>query len=188
MTTATASTATTPTRTATAAADTRPTARPAARAAVRIAAAAAGLVGALTLAACSSDGSGGDSSPTSPGTSSASATSGSDDTADKSDALQGSWITTSGGKIVALVVTGKQAGLFETGGSVCSGTAGEEAGMRMIHLTCTGGGKDRVTGMVDTVSKSGMKVTWSGKAGEETYTRAEGGKLPSGLPTSALGQ
>ncbi|MEV7320291.1 hypothetical protein [Streptomyces sp. NPDC093970] len=188
MTTATASTATTPTRTA--AADARPTARPAARAAVRIAAAAAGLVGALTLAACSGGGSGDDSSATSPGTSSASATatSGSDGTADKSDALQGSWITTSGGKIVALVVTGKQAGLFETGGSVCSGTAGEEAGMRMIHLTCTGGGKDRVTGMVDTVSKSGMKVTWSGKAGEETYTRAEGGKLPSGLPTSTLGQ
>ncbi|MFF7472428.1 hypothetical protein [Streptomyces sp. NPDC008092] len=150
-------------------------------------AAAAGLVGALALTACSGGGgSGSDSS----GTSSAGATAaaGTDGSTASSDALQGSWITTSGGKIVALVVTGKEAGLFETGGSVCSGTAGEEAGMRMIHLTCTNGSKDRVTGMVDSVSKSGMKVTWSGKSGEETYTKAEGGKLPTGLPTASLGQ
>ncbi|MEU8935175.1 hypothetical protein AB0D30_35490 [Streptomyces sp. NPDC048409] len=161
--------------------------RPAARI---VAAAAAALAGALALAACSGGDSGGDSSATPSGTSSAAATSssGTDGTGAQSDALQGSWITTSSGKIVALVVTGKQAGLFETGGSVCSGSAGEESGMRMIRLTCTGGGKDRVTGMVDSVSKSSMKVTWSGKAGEETYTRAEGGKLPSGLPTASLGQ
>ncbi|MFJ5641363.1 hypothetical protein [Streptomyces sp. NPDC093223] len=162
--------------------------RPAARI---VAAAAAALAGALALAACSGGGdSGPDPSATSSGTSSAAATSssGTDGTGAQSDALQGSWITTSSGKIVALVVTGKQAGLFETGGSVCSGSAGEESGMRMIRLTCTGGGKDRVTGMVDSVSKSSMKVTWSGKAGEETYTRAEGGKLPSGLPTASLGQ
>ncbi|MFD4507486.1 hypothetical protein [Streptomyces sp. NPDC058457] len=158
---------------------------------MRIVAAAAGLVGALALTACSSGGdSGSDSSATPSGTSSAAATAtaGSDGSTASSDALQGSWITTSGGKIVALVVTGKEAGLFETGGAVCSGTAGEEAGMRMIHLTCTNGSKDRVTGMVDSVSKSGMKVTWSGKSGEETYTKAEGGKLPSGLPTASLGQ
>ncbi|MER7841563.1 hypothetical protein ABTY98_38185 [Streptomyces sp. NPDC096040] len=161
------------------------------RPAVRIMAAAAGLVGALALTACGSGGgSGGGSSTTPSGTSSAAATatSGSDGATASSDALQGSWITTSGGKIVALVITGKQAGLFETGGSMCSGTAGEKAGMRMIHLSCTRGSKDRVTGMVDSVSKSGMQVTWSGKSGEETYTKAEGGKLPSGLPTANLGQ
>ncbi|MFJ3798527.1 hypothetical protein ACIPSJ_19855 [Streptomyces sp. NPDC090088] len=162
-----------------------------ARPVVRIAAAAAGLVGALALTACSGGGdSGGDSSATPSGTPSAaaSATAGSDSATASSDALQGSWITTSGGKIVALVVTGKSAGLFETGGAVCSGTAGEEAGMRMIRLTCTDGSKGRATGMVDSVSKSSMKVTWSGKTGEETYTKAEGGKLPSGLPTAGLGQ
>ncbi|GGN05840.1 hypothetical protein GCM10011578_029730 [Streptomyces fuscichromogenes] len=156
---------------------------------LRAGAVAAGLVGALALTACSGGDSGG-SSATPSGTSSAAATAtaGSESSTASSDALQGSWITTSGGKIVALVVTGKQAGLFETGGAVCSGTAGEEAGMRMIHLTCTDGSKDRGTGMVDSVSKSGMKVTWSGKSGAETYTRAEGGKLPSGLPTASLGQ
>lgn len=161
------------------------------RPALRTVAAAAGLAGALALTACSGGGgSGGDSSATPSGTSSAGATAtgGSDGSTASADALQGSWITTSGGKIVALVVTGKEAGLFETGGAVCTGSAGEEAGMRMIHLTCTDGSKDRVTGMVDSVSKSGMKVTWSGKSGEETYTKAEGGKLPSGLPKAGLGQ
>ncbi|MEU5309356.1 hypothetical protein [Streptomyces sp. NPDC021562] len=165
------------------------TTRTRAASAVRLAAAAAGLAGALTLTACSGGDSGG-SSATPSGTSSATATAstGSGSATASSDVLQGSWITTSGGKIVALVVTGRQAGLFETGGAVCSGTAGEEAGMRMIHLSCTDGSKDRVTGMVDTVSKGSMKVTWSGKSGAETYTRAEGGKLPSGLPTANLGR
>ncbi|MFE5036816.1 hypothetical protein [Streptomyces sp. NPDC056683] len=160
------------------------------RPALRIVAAAAGLAGALALTACSGGGGSGDSSATPSGTSSAGATAtgGSDGSTASSDALQGSWITTSGGKIVALVVTGKEAGLFETGGAVCTGSAGKEAGMRMIHLTCTDGSKDRVTGMVDSVSKSDMKVTWSGKSGEETYTKAEGGKLPSGLPKAGLGQ
>ncbi|MEU2779764.1 hypothetical protein ABZ646_44835 [Streptomyces sp. NPDC007162] len=166
------------------------TTRTRAASAVRLAAAAVGLVGALTLTACSGGDSGDSSSATPSGAASAAATAsaGSGSATASSDALQGSWITTSGGKIVALVVTGRQAGLFETGGAVCSGTAGEEAGMRMIHLTCTDGSKNRVTGMVDTVSKGSMKVTWSGKSGEETYTRAEGGKLPSGLPTANLGQ
>ncbi|MFE9607797.1 hypothetical protein [Streptomyces sp. NPDC006012] len=155
---------------------------------VRIAAAAAGLTGALTLTACSR---GGDSasgstprSGTSAATGSASAT---DGARASSGTLQGSWLTTSGGKAVALVVTGKQAGLFTTGGSVCSGTAGEESGMQMIHLTCTGDTNDRETGMVDSVGGDTLKVTWSGKLGAETYTKAEGGKLPEGLPTGNLG-
>ncbi|WP_244184432.1 hypothetical protein [Streptomyces cellostaticus] len=148
---------------------------------VRTAAAAAGLVGALALTACSGGGSKNDTSSSATPTPTGSATGA---VTDASGKLQGSWITTSKGTIVALVITGKKAGLFATGGSVCSGTAGAEAGMQMVHLTCTDGSKDRVTGMVDSVSKDGMKVTWSGKLGQETYTRAEGGKLPSGLPTA----
>ncbi|MFF7753874.1 hypothetical protein ACFZCP_32620 [Streptomyces sp. NPDC007971] len=150
---------------------------------VRTAAAAAGLVGVLALTACSGGGSkdGSSSGPSATPTAGGSATGAVTGT---SDSLQGSWITTSKGKIVALVVTGKKAGLFATGGSVCSGTAGTETGMQMIHLTCTDGSKDRVTGMIDSVSKNGMKVTWSGKLGEETYTKADGGKLPSGLPSA----
>ncbi|MEU3534833.1 hypothetical protein AB0E70_25100 [Streptomyces murinus] len=156
---------------------------------VRIAALAAGLVGALALTACGGGG-GGDHSSTDPsGTASAApAPSSSADGSGVSGAsgkLQGSWLATSGGTIVALVINGKQAGIFATGGTVCSGTAGTESGMQMIHLTCAKGNKDRTTGMVDSVDGSSMKITWSGKVGQETYTKAEGGKLPSGLPTAA---
>ncbi|MEU5445065.1 hypothetical protein [Streptomyces griseofuscus] len=153
---------------------------------VRIAALAAGLVGALALTACG----GGDHSSTDPSaTASAAPTPSSSADGSKvsgaSGKLQGSWLATSGGTIVALVINGKQAGIFATGGTVCSGTAGTESGMQMIHLTCAKGSKDRTTGMVDSVDGSSMKVTWSGKVGQETYTKAEGGKLPSGLPTAA---
>jgi hypothetical protein len=55
--------------------------------------------------------------------------------------------------------------------------------MQMIHLTCPDGNKDRVTGMVDSVDAKGMTVSWSGRTGKETYTKADGGKLPSALPT-----
>jgi hypothetical protein len=148
---------------------------------VRSAALAAGLAGALALTACSGGGS--KDAPSSSPTPAPTSGSGSPVVTGASEQLQGSWITTAGGKVVALVITGRKAGVFATGGTVCSGTAGTEAGMRMIHLTCTDGSKDRGTGMVDSVDGKAMKVTWSGKLGQETYTRAEGGKLPSGLPT-----
>jgi len=170
---------------------TRPS-RTVSRRQVRIAAAAAGLVGALALTACSSGGDSTDDSSAGPSTSAASTATadtggGSGGASSASGDLQGSWLATTGGKAVALVINGKQAGLFSTGGSVCSGTAGKEAGMEMIHLTCTNGDKGRATGMVDSVSKSSLRITWSGKVGKETYTKAEGGNLPSGLPTASSG-
>ncbi|OIJ65822.1 hypothetical protein WN71_021465 [Streptomyces mangrovisoli] len=163
---------------------------------MRIAAAAAGLAGVFALTACSGGGSDDGSSAT-PSTSATSATatgggsdgSGGTASSTKASGLQGSWLATTDGKAVALVVTGTKAGLFATGGTVCSGTAGEEAGMRMIHLTCSGdAAKDRTTGMVDSLGKSSMTVTWSGgKIGKETYTKAQGGKLPAGLATATTG-
>lgn len=160
--------------------------------AVRVAAAAAGLAGALVLSACSSDGGSDDDAGAGPAPSaSASAGTGGDSGSGSGDAaggeLAGSWLATTDGKAVALVITGKQAALFGTGGSVCSGTAGEESGMRMIRLKCTDGSKDRATGMVDSVNGSSLKVTWEGGLGAETYRKAEGGKLPTGLPTASLG-
>jgi hypothetical protein len=160
--------------------------------AVRAAAAAAGLAGALALTACSSGGDSGDDSASSPAPSlsaSAGTVGGSGDAGSGGPAgeLEGSWLATTGGKAVALVITGKQAALFATGGSVCSGTAGEASGMRMIRLKCTDGSKDRTSGMVDSVNGSSLKVTWEGGPGAETYTKAEGGKLPTGLPTASLG-
>ncbi|MFF6880464.1 MULTISPECIES: hypothetical protein [unclassified Streptomyces] len=162
--------------------------------AVRLAAAAAGLAGVLALSACSGDGGSGDDSASSPSPSGSApaatdggAGSGSGSDGSAGGELAGSWLATTGGKAVALVITGKQAALFATGGSTCSGTAGEESGMRMIRLKCMDGSKDRATGMVDSVNKSSLKVTWEGGLGAETYTKAEGGKLPTGFPTAGLG-
>lgn len=152
---------------------------------------AAGLAGTLALTGCSSDsGSGSGDGSASPGASATETAGTGGDSGTPSAAagkLEGSWVATTGGKAVALVITGKQAGLFTTGGTVCSGTAGDEAGMQMIHLKCTDGNKDRATGMVDSVNSTTLKVTWSGKLGKESYTKAEGGQLPSGLPTASLG-
>ncbi|MBX9364102.1 hypothetical protein K4G64_23520 [Streptomyces sp. WAC04114] len=160
---------------------------------MRVAAAAAGLAGVLVLSACSSDDGSGDDSASS-ASPSASASAGAGDSGSGSGSadsaggeLAGSWLATTDGKAVALVITGKQAALFGTGGSVCSGTADEESGMHMIRLKCTDGSKDRATGMVDSVNGSSLKVTWEGGLGAETYRKTEGGKLPTGLPTASLG-
>jgi hypothetical protein len=160
----------------------------------RTAALAVGLVGALAaLTACSGGGSGGDktaasTTPSATATASASSGAGSGTVTGAAGKLEGSWITTSGGKIVALVVTGKKAGLFVTGRKAwCQGSAGRQAGTETIRLTCPDGNKDRTTGTVDSVDAKSMTVTWSGTVGKETYTKAEGGKLPSALPTKAKG-
>ncbi|MER5213247.1 hypothetical protein ABT063_22390 [Streptomyces sp. NPDC002838] len=167
-----------------------------ARRRVRVAAAATGLAGALLLTACSGDSSSEDEAstgPSSPDTSaSASAetgggSGGSGGSTASSDGLEGNWLATTDGKAVALVVNGSQAGLFATGGTVCSGTARGESGTEMIRLKCTDGSKDRATGTVDSVDGTTLKVTWEDGLGTETYTRAEGGQLPSGLPTASLG-
>ncbi|MFG2130581.1 hypothetical protein ACGFNV_22570 [Streptomyces sp. NPDC048751] len=164
--------------------------RGASRRRARVAAAALGLAGALALTACSDGGDSADDSPSSPAASTSADTgggSGGSGGSAPSGGIQGSWLTTADGHAVALVINGKEAALFATGGSVCTGTAGEEAGMQMIHLKCTDGKKDRATGMVDSVSRTSMKVTWEGGTGAETYTRSQGGKLPTGLPTASLG-
>ncbi|WP_327430577.1 MULTISPECIES: hypothetical protein [unclassified Streptomyces] len=155
----------------------------------RIAVAAAGLAAALALTGCSSgDGGSGDksTSPSASATETATTGGGSGDTSTATGKLEGSWLATTDGKAVALVITGKQAALFATGGSVCSGTAGKEAGMQMIHLTCTDGNKDRASGMVSSVNSTSMRVKWEG-FGQEIYTKSEGGTLPTGLPTASLG-
>jgi hypothetical protein len=168
-----------------------------ARRRMRVAAAAAGLTGALVLTACSGDGGSEDEPSTSSSSTSASASasadadagggSGSGGATGASDGLAGSWLATTGGKAVALVINGDQAGLFATGGTVCSGTASPASGNRTIRLTCTDGNKDRTTGVVDSVNGTTLKVTWKSGLGAETYTRSEGGTLPTGLPTASLG-
>ncbi|KAA0935980.1 hypothetical protein FGF04_17505 [Streptomyces apricus] len=166
---------------------------------MRTAAVTAALAAALALTAgCSGDGGsdGDDGTDASSGTSApptASADTGGSDGSDGSDGgttagdgLEGNWLATKDGKAVALVITGDEAGLFSTGGSVCSGSAGESSGTRTIALKCSDGNEDRAAGTVDSVDSTTLKVTWKG-FGKETYTRSEGGGLPSGLPTASLG-
>ncbi|MEV0689863.1 hypothetical protein [Streptomyces sp. NPDC050388] len=177
-------------------------ARTAAGRRTRIAYAALGLAGALVLAGCGGGGGDGDSrddsatgaTPSTPATTTAPASGGTGSGSGGSDAtgapagkLEGSWFTAAGGKAVALVFTGDQAALFATSGTVCSGTAREDAGASTISLKCADGKADRASGTVDSVSGSTLKVTWESPLGTETFTKAEGGRLPQGLPTAEPG-
>ncbi|MFF0014448.1 hypothetical protein [Streptomyces sp. NPDC005374] len=153
--------------------------------------AAVGLVGALVLTACGGGGSDDEPSPDSStavsssasDSASASGGTGGTSTSSASGKVAGSWLATTGGKAVALLVNGDQAGLFVTGGTVCSGSANADT----IRLKCTDGSKDRAEGTVESVGKDTLKVNWEDGVGAETYTRAEGGKLPSGFPTAGSG-
>ncbi|GAA3970051.1 hypothetical protein GCM10022384_21530 [Streptomyces marokkonensis] len=163
---------------------------------MRAAAVAVGLMGALTLTACTDGGdsddggTGGGDKPSAAPSATASSGSGSGSSGSPSAAaggLEGSWLATTDGQAVALMVTGDKAALFATGGTVCSGTAGEDSGARTIRLKCTDGSDDRATGTVESVDGTSLEVAWQGGLGEETYTRSEGGSLPPGLPTAGLG-
>lgn len=157
---------------------------------VRWAATAVGLAGALTLTACGDGGGDSDDSSAAPTPSvtrtaeSGGGTGGSEGA--PAGALQGSWLTTADGKAVVLMVNGEEAALFATGGTVCSGTAKGDT-EATITLKCPTGNGDRTKGQVTSVDGTSLTVTWEGGAGEETYTKAEGGSLPPGLPTAGLG-
>ncbi|WP_367044001.1 hypothetical protein [Streptomyces sp. Je 1-332] len=160
---------------------------------VRIGAAAAGLVAALVLTGCSSDGGDGDEgkdkgkgsagSSAGAGTPDEGADSGAGSGADsggKDGSFEGSWVTTADGNPLALFIAGKEATLL--GEKVlCSGSAGGET----ISLKCVKGDSDRTKGTVESVNGTSMTVAWQG-AGKDQFTRTKGGKLPEGLPTAGL--
>ncbi|MFF3718539.1 hypothetical protein [Streptomyces prasinus] len=168
---------------------------------VRLTVAATGLAGTLALTGCGGDGdngSGGDSTASAEasvpagagpdgGTGGADGTGGPAASSAPAGELEGSWLTTADGKAVVLMFTGEQAALFATGGTMCSGTTQEDAGTSTISLRCAGGDEGRTSGTVDSVGGSTLKVVWEGSLGTETYTKAEGGRLPSGLPTTGPG-
>ncbi|MET7291421.1 hypothetical protein ABZS79_04550 [Streptomyces griseoloalbus] len=152
-----------------------------------------GLTGALALTACGGDGSDDSDestatpSPSATATADSGGTGGSGASGAPAGKLEGSWLTTAEGKAVALMINGEEAALFATGGTVCSGTARDSGGTRSIRLKCPAGTGDRTNGTVDSVDKTSLKVTWEGALGAETYTKAEGGTLPTGLPSAGLG-
>ncbi|MFR9795189.1 hypothetical protein ACL02U_04670 [Streptomyces sp. MS06] len=164
--------------------------RGAARRTIRGITSAAVLAGALTLTACGGDAENGPPADPTPSATSTVNTDGGTGTTSSApaDGLAGSWLATTHGKAVVLVVNGKQAAVFTTGGTVCSGAVADAPGTAgAIRLTCTDGSTDRANGTVDSVGARTLRITWKGGLGTETYTRSEGGKLPSGLPTAGLG-
>ncbi|WP_406105011.1 hypothetical protein [Streptomyces sp. NBC_01003] len=156
---------------------------------VRIGAAAAGVAAALVITGCSSDsGDGGDGgkskeTPQASATASTGGDTGGSGSGGKSGSLQGSWVTTSQGKSVALLISGKKVALV--GEHVCSGTAGDEMGMQMLTLKCADGNTDRNMGQVKSVDATTLKVSWEG-FGDDTFRKTDNGKLPSGFPTMGL--
>jgi hypothetical protein len=148
---------------------------------------AAGLVAALVLTGCSSDGDDGGGGKDE-GKGGGSAGSGASDegsdsgsgSGGKGGGAEGSWLATADGNPLALVIAGKQATLLGEN-VLCSGTAAGES----IQLKCAKGDSDRTKGTVDSVNGSSMTISWQG-AGKEQFTRTKGGKLPEGLPTAGL--
>lgn len=161
----------------------------AARAGSAVRIAVVGLLGTLALTACDSGGSGSGSgseysaTATPSARTTASAGHGGGTTPDGGE-LDGSWLATTDGRAVVLIVTGEQAALFSTDRTTCKGTAGEAGGKHVIRL---GACEARTTGTVESVNRTTLRITWEGGPGEETYTRSEGPALPSGLPTASLG-
>lgn len=161
---------------------------------VRIGTAAAGLVAALVLTGCSSDGGDGEDEGKDKGSSSAGSSAGSDgsetpgegggdsgaDSGAKDGSSEGSWVATADGNPLALVIAGKQATLLGEN-VLCSGTAAGDA----IKLKCAKGDSGRTEGTVESVNGTSMTVSWQGGS-EDQFTRTKGGKLPEGLPTAGL--
>lgn len=101
--------------------------------------------------------------------------------------LDGSWLATTDGKAVVLTVDGRQAALFTTGGSLCSGSVGGgRSDSRVIELTCPDDTRDRAEGTVESVDGSHLVMRWE-SLGRETYVKAENGRFPSALATATEG-
>ncbi|WJV47087.1 hypothetical protein [Streptomyces flavofungini] len=159
-----------------------------------IGAAVASVAAALVLTGCSSDGddkADGDKGKDKGASDSASKTpgdSGSDSGADGEDVsgedLEGSWVATTGGKPVALVISKSRATLV--GEHVCNGFAAV-GGERTVKLKCADGDMDRTKGTIDSVDGKTLKITWEG-FGKDEFLRTKGGKLPEGLPTADIPQ
>ncbi|WP_455359948.1 hypothetical protein [Streptomyces sp. SYSU K21746] len=150
---------------------------------VRSTVAVAALAGALVLTGCSSDGDSGGGSGKDKGGASAGATAQPSDSSGGGDTKQGgvdgSWLSTTGGKTVAMVIDGKQVAL--AGEHVCTGTVAEKA----LTLKCVDGNTDRTSGTVEANDGDTLTVSW-GAGLKETFTRTEGAPgatLPTGLPS-----
>ncbi|MFH9202364.1 hypothetical protein ACH4KT_33740 [Streptomyces anulatus] len=149
--------------------------------------AVAALAAALALTACGSD----DASKDSGADSAASATPGSGGDngsgesagSDATDAaaLEGTWVGLTDAKNVTVSVAGGKVALVADQ-SVCQGDVKDMGGEPMLALKCTGGSTDRTMGAIDSVDGTKLVLSWDGGV-KDTLTKADPGKLPSGMPS-----
>ncbi|WP_069756190.1 hypothetical protein [Streptomyces sp. EN16] len=145
------------------------------------------LAAALALTACGSDDAGKDSGADSaasatPGGggdngSGESAGSGATDAA----ALEGTWVGLTDAKNVTVSIAGGKVALVADQ-SVCQGDVKDMGGEPMLALKCTGGSTDRTMGAIDSVDGTKLVLSWDGGV-KDTLTKADPGKLPSGMPS-----
>ncbi|MGW1295617.1 hypothetical protein [Streptomyces sp. NPDC002533] len=147
--------------------------------------AVAALAASFALTACGSD----DASKDSGADASASATPGAGGGEGAGDsgggvdaaALEGTWVGLTDGKNVTVSIAARKVALVADQ-SVCQGDVKDMGGEPMLALKCTDGGTDRTMGAIDSVDGSKLVVSWDGGA-KDTLTKAEAGKLPSGMPS-----
>jgi hypothetical protein len=95
----------------------------------------------------------------------------------KSGNIDGTWVAQTGGKTIALSVSGKIAAV--AGEHVCSGTVAD-MGKQMLSLKCVDGNTDRTMGSVESADGRTLVVSWDAGI-KDTFTKADNVKLPSGL-------
>ncbi|MEU2577112.1 hypothetical protein ACIP3B_30385 [Streptomyces anulatus] len=149
--------------------------------------AVAALAAALALTACGSD----DASKDSGADSTASATPGgggdkgsgesAGSGATDAAALEGSWVGLTDAKNVTVSIAGGKVALVADQ-SVCQGDVKDMGGEPMLALKCTGGSTDRTMGAIDSVDGTKLVLSWDGGV-KDTLTKADPGKLPSGMPS-----
>ncbi|MGC4947200.1 hypothetical protein ACLQ2N_13510 [Streptomyces sp. DT224] len=146
---------------------------------------ATGLLTALVLTGCGSDGDKGDSGKDSGSSASPTADGGSDApsepdgaTGGDAKALEGAWLGQTDGKSVVLsVVAGKAAVVAES--HVCTGTVAD-MGKPMLELECADGDTARTMGAVESNDGKTVVISWDAGA-KDTLKKTDPGSL-EGIP------
>nr|WP_203687023.1 hypothetical protein [Streptomyces sp. SID14515] len=146
------------------------------------------MAASLALTACGSDDDAGKDSGADSAASATPGGGGGDDSAGESGsggtdaaALEGTWVGLTDGKNVTVSVAARKVALVADQ-SVCQGDVKDMGGEPMLALKCTGGSTDRTMGAIDSVDGSKLVVSWDGGT-KDTLTKADPGKLPSGMPS-----
>ncbi|MFI9586554.1 hypothetical protein ACIHCQ_33060 [Streptomyces sp. NPDC052236] len=141
---------------------------------VRMSVAAAGLVAALALTGCGSDG---DDSASDK----ASATPAGSGAETGSASIEGAWSgKTSDGKSIDLAVTGTKVVLLADG-HACTGEVADH-GKLMLSLKCADGNTDRTMGTIESSTDKSLVISWDAGA-KDTLSKSAAGALPPGLPS-----